>query len=80
MLDADQELFNECLLKFEQDDTKEKAAQEKRELTWKRLEEVAATRAISNEAVLVSRIVSSLRIAAPSPLATASAVSPVTGN
>ncbi|CAL9167645.1 unnamed protein product [Musa hybrid cultivar] len=80
LLDADQELFNECLLKFEQDDTKEKAAQEKRELTWKRLEEVAATRAISNEAVLVSRIVSSLRIAAPSPLATASAVSPVTGN
>ncbi|RWW66749.1 hypothetical protein BHE74_00025866, partial [Ensete ventricosum] len=74
-----QELFNECLLKFEQDDTKDKAAQEKRELTWKSLEEVTASRVISNEAVLVSRFVSSLGIAGPSPLATASAVSPVTG-
>ncbi|XVF21017.1 hypothetical protein REPUB_Repub12eG0054300 [Reevesia pubescens] len=62
-LDADQELFDECLARFQEDEAKEKERQEKWELTWKRLEDVAASSAVSNEAVLVSRFVSSIAIA-----------------
>ncbi|KAJ6832303.1 serine/threonine protein phosphatase 2A 59 kDa regulatory subunit B' gamma isoform-like [Iris pallida] len=63
-LDADQELFEECLLRFQEDEAKEKEMQAKREMLWKRLEEVAASKAtVSSEAVLVSRVVSSLRLA-----------------
>ncbi|XP_008795966.2 serine/threonine protein phosphatase 2A 59 kDa regulatory subunit B' gamma isoform-like isoform X1 [Phoenix dactylifera] len=64
--DADQELFEECLLKFQEDEAKEREVQKTRELTWKRLEDVAASKAVSNEAVLVSRIVSSLSMASSS--------------
>ncbi|KAL5987782.1 hypothetical protein ACLOJK_035536 [Asimina triloba] len=53
--EADPELFEDCLLRFQEDEAKEKEMQEKRELTWKRLEDVAASKAVSNEAVLVSR-------------------------
>ncbi|XWS36761.1 hypothetical protein CRYUN_Cryun20dG0113400 [Craigia yunnanensis] len=70
--DADQSLFDECLARFQEDEMKEKEMQEKRELTWKRLEDVAASTALSNEAVLVSRFVSSIAIASStSPKATA---------
>ncbi|XP_010244149.1 PREDICTED: serine/threonine protein phosphatase 2A 59 kDa regulatory subunit B' gamma isoform-like [Nelumbo nucifera] len=58
--DADQELFEECLVRFQEDEAKEKETREKRECTWKRLEDVAASKAVSNEAVLVSRFASSL--------------------
>nr|XP_029118088.1 serine/threonine protein phosphatase 2A 59 kDa regulatory subunit B' gamma isoform [Elaeis guineensis] len=68
-LDADQELFEECLIRFQEDEAKEKELQQKRELTWKRLEDVAASKAVSNEPVLVSRIVSSLSMASSSPRA-----------
>ncbi|XP_021890108.1 serine/threonine protein phosphatase 2A 59 kDa regulatory subunit B' gamma isoform-like [Carica papaya] len=61
--DADQALFEECLLKFQEDEVMEKELQAKREATWKRLEDVAASKAVSNEAVLVSRFVSSVAIA-----------------
>ncbi|KAF8391593.1 hypothetical protein HHK36_023899 [Tetracentron sinense] len=61
--DADQELFEECLIRFQEDEAKERETREKRELIWKRLEDVAASKAVSNEAVLVSRFVSSLAIA-----------------
>jgi serine/threonine-protein phosphatase 2A regulatory subunit B' len=61
--DADQELFDECLVKFEEDEVKQMEAQEKRELTWKRLEDLATSKAVSNEAVLVSSSVSSIAIA-----------------
>nr|DAD23464.1 TPA_asm: hypothetical protein HUJ06_024927 [Nelumbo nucifera] len=61
--DADPELFEECSIRFKEDELKEKETQEKRESTWKRLEDVAASKAISNEAVLVSRFASSLAIA-----------------
>ncbi|KAJ4835338.1 hypothetical protein Tsubulata_044467 [Turnera subulata] len=61
--DADQELFDECLARYQEDEAKEKETQEKRELTWKRLEDVAASKAVSNEAVLVSRFGSSVAIA-----------------
>ncbi|CAK9155374.1 unnamed protein product [Ilex paraguariensis] len=61
--DADQTLFDECLVRFQEDQIKEKEIQEKRESTWRRLEEVAASKAVSNEAVLVSRFASSVAIA-----------------
>lgn len=66
-LDADQELFEECSRKFQETETKEKELQVKRESTWKRLEDVAASKAISNEAVLVSQKVSFLSMSAASP-------------
>ncbi|XP_058081500.1 serine/threonine protein phosphatase 2A 59 kDa regulatory subunit B' gamma isoform-like [Magnolia sinica] len=68
--DADAELFEECLLRFQEDEAKGREIQEKRELTWKRLEDVAASKAVSNEAVLVSRLVSSLSMGTTSPRAT----------
>ncbi|KAH0656061.1 hypothetical protein KY285_030943 [Solanum tuberosum] len=60
--DADQALFDECLEKFKEDEIKDKEAQERRELTWKRLEDVAASNFVSNEAVLVSRLASAVVI------------------
>jgi len=62
--DADQELFDECHETFQEDEIKEKEAQEKRESIWKRLEDVAASKAVvSNEAVLVSKFASSVALA-----------------
>ncbi|PON44021.1 Protein phosphatase [Parasponia andersonii] len=52
--DVDPELFEECLLKFQEDEAQEKEVSSKRESTWKRLEEIAAKKAASNEPVLVS--------------------------
>lgn len=63
--DSDQSLFDECLARFEEDETKHKENQEKRESNWKWLEEVAAASkavTVSNEAVLVSRFASSVTI------------------
>lgn len=39
--DHDPELFNECSLKFQENESKEKDVEAKREATWKRLEELA---------------------------------------
>ncbi|XVE67772.1 hypothetical protein DITRI_Ditri09bG0015000 [Diplodiscus trichospermus] len=52
--DTDPELFEECLHKFEEDEARENEVKSKREATWKRLEEIAAMKAASNEPVLVS--------------------------
>ncbi|XP_042036189.1 serine/threonine protein phosphatase 2A 57 kDa regulatory subunit B' theta isoform-like [Salvia splendens] len=52
--DTDPELYEECLLKFQEDEAQEEENKRKREATWKRLEEIAAMRAASNEPVLVS--------------------------
>ncbi|KAM6549657.1 hypothetical protein CsatB_021333 [Cannabis sativa] len=52
--DVDPELFEECLLKFQEDEAHSKEMSSKREATWKRLEEIAAKKATSNEPVLVS--------------------------
>ncbi|KAF3783613.1 B'GAMMA Serine/threonine protein phosphatase 2A regulatory subunit B' gamma isoform [Nymphaea thermarum] len=65
--DVDHELFEECLIKFQEDESKEKEIQQKRLSTWVRLEEVAASKAISNEAVLVPRF--SMNISGTSPRA-----------
>ena len=51
--DVDIELFEECLAKFQEDEAQEKEIKMKCEATWKRLEEIAAMRATSNEPVLV---------------------------
>jgi serine/threonine-protein phosphatase 2A regulatory subunit B' len=56
--DADQALFEDCLAEFQENEIKEKESLEKRELTWKRLEEVAASKAVSNEPVIVTRLLS----------------------
>ncbi|KAL8209650.1 hypothetical protein R6Q57_006382 [Mikania cordata] len=54
--DADQSQFDECLIKFQEDELKEKENHKKRELTWIRLENVAASK--SNEPELVSKVAS----------------------
>ncbi|KAH7533106.1 hypothetical protein FEM48_Zijuj04G0095000 [Ziziphus jujuba var. spinosa] len=66
--DADQALFDECLVRFQEDEIKEKERQEKLKLAWKRLEDVAASNAVSNEAVLVSKYTSSVAIATSTKL------------
>lgn len=63
--EADHSLFDECMIKFQEDEIKEREKQEKRESMWKKLEDVAvASTSISNEAVLASRFASSLAVAA----------------
>ncbi|XP_057949464.1 serine/threonine protein phosphatase 2A 57 kDa regulatory subunit B' theta isoform-like [Malania oleifera] len=58
--DLDPELFEDCLLKFQEDELKEDGIKERREAAWKRLDELAAKKkAASNEAVLVYRAVPS---------------------
>lgn len=68
--DADQLLFDECLVKYQEDELKEKENRKKRESTWMRLENVAAAK--TNEPVLTSRFTSSVAIDTPSSVATAS--------
>ncbi|CAL9780288.1 unnamed protein product [Musa acuminata subsp. burmannicoides] len=55
--DNNHELFADCLKKFEEDEVKGKEIQLKRESTWKRLEELATTKAASNEPVLIPCII-----------------------
>ncbi|MED6195191.1 hypothetical protein PIB30_035711 [Stylosanthes scabra] len=54
--DLDPDLSKECLQKFEEDISKEDAVTAGREATWKRLEELAAKKAASNESVLVGKV------------------------
>ncbi|KAJ0469685.1 putative protein phosphatase 2A, regulatory B subunit, B56, armadillo-like helical [Helianthus annuus] len=42
--DADPELFEECLMKFQEDESKKEETKSKREDVWKRLEEIAEDR------------------------------------
>lgn len=51
--DLDPLLYKECLLKFQEDEAKEDELRSKREIIWKMLEDAAAEKATSNEAVLV---------------------------
>ncbi|CAM8891338.1 unnamed protein product [Rhodiola kirilowii] len=53
--DNDPELFEECLLKFQEDEAQAEEMKSRREATWRRLEEIAAMRASSNEPVLVTK-------------------------
>ena len=52
-LEMDHELFEYCKRKFEEDEMNSKSLQERRELTWDRLEVVASSKSMSIEAVLV---------------------------
>lgn len=51
--DADPELFEECLHKFQEEQEKSKETNTKHEATWKRLQEIAASKAANGEAVLI---------------------------
>ncbi|KAJ4827331.1 hypothetical protein Tsubulata_003282 [Turnera subulata] len=52
--DIDPELFEECSLKFQEDESRDEEMKSRREAIWKRLEEIAVVKATSNEPVLVS--------------------------
>lgn len=45
--DADPELFEECLLKFKEDEAKQQQLKAKQEASWRRLEEIVATKTSS---------------------------------
>jgi len=51
--DLDHELFNECLLKFQEDEKKEVEIKARSEAAWKRLEEIAAQKTASDDTVVV---------------------------
>ncbi|KAK7306215.1 hypothetical protein VNO77_44141 [Canavalia gladiata] len=53
--DIDPDLSKECSQKFEEDESKESEVTAGREATWKRLEELAAKKAASSEAVLIGK-------------------------
>lgn len=55
--DVDPELFEECLHKFQEDEPKLEEGKTKHEATWKIIEEIAASKAASNETNLVSTTV-----------------------
>ncbi|XP_073281547.1 serine/threonine protein phosphatase 2A 57 kDa regulatory subunit B' theta isoform-like [Primulina huaijiensis] len=55
LYDHDPDLFKACQIKFQDDEAKENEKKEKRESTWIRLEELAAKRAATNQAILVPR-------------------------
>lgn len=55
--DVDPELFEECLDKFHEDEAKLEEGKTKLEATWKMLEEIAASKMASNEAIPVSTTV-----------------------
>ncbi|KAK3443280.1 serine/threonine protein phosphatase 2A 57 kDa regulatory subunit B' theta isoform [Eucalyptus grandis] len=57
--DVDPELFEECLQKFQDDEEKAEDMKKKHEATWKQLEDIAATKAATNEAVLVPYVLPS---------------------
>lgn len=58
-LEMDQELFQECQRKFQDDEAKAKSVDEKREETWKRLEEAAITRSQNYCSVVSDSIMNS---------------------
>ncbi|GMI67471.1 hypothetical protein like AT3G26020 [Hibiscus trionum] len=51
--DTDPELFDKCLHTFQEKEVGENEVKSKREATWKRLEEIAAMKAASNQLVLI---------------------------
>ena len=58
-LEMDQELFQECQRKFQDDESKAKSIDEKREETWRRLEEAATTRSQNYCSVVSDSIMNS---------------------
>ncbi|CAH2053097.1 unnamed protein product [Thlaspi arvense] len=64
LCEIDQALFDECLAKFQVEEEKKTEVKAKRERTWKRLEDLAASK--TDEALLVPRFVSSVNLASGS--------------
>ncbi|KAG7547475.1 Armadillo-type fold [Arabidopsis suecica] len=62
LAETDQILFDECLAKFQEDEANENEVVAKREATWKLLEDLAASKSVSNAAVLVPRFASSVTL------------------
>ncbi|KAK8529325.1 hypothetical protein V6N13_102256 [Hibiscus sabdariffa] len=56
---TDPELFEECLNKFQEDKEKLEETKRKHEATWKRIEEIAVSKAAYGEPVLVPRVIAS---------------------
>lgn len=54
-IEMDNDLFQECQRKFLENEERAKSIEEKRELTWKRLEEVASSKAGNTQPLLVTR-------------------------
>lgn len=54
--DFDPDLFKECTAKFQEDELKEEEAKVKRESIWKRMEEIAAAKSTTNQAVLMPNL------------------------
>ena len=54
LTDMDQELFEECQRKYHEEERNEICIQEKHEMTWKCLEVVATSKAVSIELVSVA--------------------------
>ncbi|KAJ1391562.1 Protein phosphatase 2A, regulatory B subunit, B56 [Sesbania bispinosa] len=52
--DTDPGFYEECKIKFQEDEAQEKDMKSKREARWKRLEEMGGMKAATNEPVLVS--------------------------
>lgn len=53
-LDMDNELFEECQQQYLEKVAKAKELEERRELTWKRLEDVVAAKEGADDTVMVS--------------------------
>lgn len=62
LAETDQALFDECLAKFQEDEASKGEVAAKREATWKLLEDLAASKSVSGEAVMVTRFSSSVTI------------------
>ncbi|KAF8082777.1 hypothetical protein N665_0808s0014 [Sinapis alba] len=62
LAETDQALFDECLAKFQEDEANKTEVAAKREATWKLLEDLAASKSVSSEAVLVPRFSSSVTL------------------
>ncbi|XP_022888838.1 serine/threonine protein phosphatase 2A 57 kDa regulatory subunit B' theta isoform-like isoform X2 [Olea europaea var. sylvestris] len=56
--DTDPELFEECLLKYQEDEAQEEEIKIQREAAWKHLEDIAAVKVSINKPVLVSHRIS----------------------
>eukprot|EP00252_Welwitschia_mirabilis_P022652 TRINITY_DN619_c0_g1_i12.p1 TRINITY_DN619_c0_g1~~TRINITY_DN619_c0_g1_i12.p1 ORF type:complete len:548 (+),score=106.68 TRINITY_DN619_c0_g1_i12:587-2230(+) len=53
-LEMDQEIFQECQNKFLEEEAKQKLDKERREHLWRRLEDVAASKSLNNQAMIIS--------------------------
>lgn len=53
--DLDPELFSDCLIKFQEDESKEGEVKGRSEATWKRLEDLAAQKGADNVVLIPSK-------------------------